>query len=321
MKAARLFVFALLASWAAVALAQAWPAKTVTLVVGYPAGGGTDAIARYLAEGLRERTGQTFVVENRPGIFGNLGAQYVSHAKPDGYTVLFTPNSTHAVNVHLFKKLGYDPIKDFTPVTTTVSAGFVLLVNPAAVPVGSVNALSEYIKAHPEGLAYGVNAATGRIASETYLAMAGGLKMTFIPYKSATDALLDLLRGQIHFFFADAMFAMPQVRGGKVRALAVSNDKRFMFAQDIPTMAEAGLTGYDVPTWFALFLPAKAPKDIAQKLADHANAVLSSEKGRDFLNKLGADPYPGNPESLARLVESEIPKWGRMVKGAGIEPE
>jgi len=301
--------------------AQSWPTKTVTVIVGYPAGGGTDVIARFLAEGLRERTGQPFLVENRPGIFGNLGAQYVSHAKPDGYTVLFTPNSTHAVNVHLFKKLGYDPVKDFTPVATVVSAGFVLLVNPAAVPVSSVSGLTEYIKARPSALAYGVNAATGRIASELYLSLAGGLKMTFIPYKSANDALMDLLRGQIHFFFADAMFAMPQMRGGKVRAIAVSNDKRFLFAQDIPTMAEGGLPGYDVPTWFALFMPAKAPREIAQKVAELSNAIMATEKGRDFLKNLGADPFPGDPDSLAKLVETEIPKWGRLVKSAGIEAE
>ncbi|OFZ72187.1 MAG: hypothetical protein A2W04_08060 [Betaproteobacteria bacterium RBG_16_64_9] len=316
-----LFVVMLFGACTGLASAQSWPAKPVTIVVGYPAGGGSDVVARFLAEGLRERTGQPFLVENRPGIFGNLGAQYVSRAKPDGYTLLYTPNSTHGANVHLFKQLGFDPVKDFTPVTTVLSAGFVLLINPAAVPVSSVPALTQYIKARPGALAYGTNAATGRIASELYLTLAGGLNMTFVPYKGAGDALMDLLRGQIHFFFADAMFAMPQVRSGKVKALAVTNEKRFLFAQDIPTMAEGGLPGYDVPTWFALFMPAKAPREIAQRLSEMTNAIITTEKGREFLKKLGADPYPGNPDSLAKLVESEIPKWGRLVKGARIEPQ
>jgi tripartite-type tricarboxylate transporter receptor subunit TctC len=320
MKATR-FLLLLLIGCAAPLAAQTWPSRTVTIVVGYPAGGGSDVVARFLAEGMRERTGQPFVVENRPGIFGNLGAQYVSQAKPDGHTILYTPNSTHGANVHLFKKLGYDPVRDFQPVTTVLSAGFVLLVNPGAVPVSSVPALTDYIKARPGALAYGTNAATGRIASELYLNMAGLRNVTFVPYKSATDALMDLMRGQIHFFFVDAMFAMPQVRGGKVRALAVSNEKRFTFAKDIPTVAEGGLPGYDVPTWFALFMPAKAPREAAQKMAQLSNAIIQTEKGREFLKNLGADPYPGNPESLAKLLETEIPKWGRMVKIAGIEPE
>lgn len=322
MKTARIFLLLVLAcAFAAPLTAQTWPSKPVTIVVGYPAGGGSDVVARFLAEGFRERTGQPFIVENRPGIFGNLGAQYVSRAKPDGYTLLYTPNSTHGINVHLFKQLGFDPIKDFTPVTTVLSAGFVLLINPAVVPVSSVAGLTQYIKARPGALAYGTNAATGRIASELYLSLAGGLNMTFVPYKGTGDVLMDLLRGQIHFLFADAMFAMPQVRAGKVRALAVTSEKRLQFAQDIPTMAESGVAGYDVPTWFGLFMPAKAPREIAQKLAEMSNAMVTSEKGREFLKKLGADPYPGTPESLGKLVETEIPKWGRLVKAAGIEPQ
>lgn len=320
MKAIRVFLAsALLLAGASPLWAQGWPSKPVTIIVGYPAGGGSDVVARYLAQGYRERTGQAFVVENRPGIFGNLGAQYVSRAKPDGYTLLYTPNSTHAANVHLFKKLGFDPVKDFTPVTTVLSAGFVLLV-----PSGTVNSLADLsaqIRAKPGALAYGTNAATGRVASELYLSMAG-LKMTFVPYKGAGDALRELLGGQIRFYFADAMFAMPQVRGGKVKALAVTKESRFSFARDIPTMVEAGVPGYDLGgTWFALFMPANAPRDIAQKLADMSNQMMTTDKGREFLANLGADPYPGNPDSLAKLVESEIVKWGKSIKTAGIEPE
>ena len=320
MTATRVLLLTLALAFAAPVTAQTWPSKPVTIVVGYPAGGGSDVVARFLAENLRERTGQPFLVENRPGPFGNLGAQYVARAKPDGYTLLYTPNSTHAANIHLFKKLGFDPVKDFTPVTTVLKAGFVLLVNPGAVPVNSVADLTEYIKARPGELAYGVNAATGRIATELYLSLAG-LKATYVPYKGAGQALTDLLGGRIHFFFVDAMFGMPQVRGGKVRALAITNGRRSSYAPDIPTMAEGGLTSYDLDTWFALFMPANVPMDIAQKLAEMSNAIVTTEKGREFLSKLGADPYPGSPESLGKLVESDTAKWGRIIKGAGIEPE
>ena len=321
MKAIGALLGALALAFAAPLTAQSWPAKTVTIVSGYSAGSGFDVFARFLAENLRDRTGQPFLVENRPGAFGNLAAQYVARAAPDGYTALLTANSTHAANIHLYKKLGFDPIRDFTPVTTILSQGFVLLVNPAVVPVNSVAELTAYIKARPGKLDYGASAITARIATELYLSLAGGLDVTYVPYKAATQAFNDLLGGEIHFMFTGAGSGMPQARAGKLRALAVTNAQRTSAAPEIPTMAEAGLPGYEVRSWFALFFPAGTPIRIAQKLAELSNASWATEKGREFLRNLASDPFPGDPDSLAKLVESEIPKWGRIIKGAGIEPQ
>lgn len=318
MKRTHIFLAALAWAFAAPLCAQSWPAKPVTMVVGYPAGSGIDILARFLAENLRERTGQPFIVQNKPGGFGVVAAQSVARTAPDGYTILFGPASI-AVNVHLFKDLGYDPLRDFTPVTTAVSTGFVLLVNPETVPVSSVAELTEYIKARPGKLAYGSGMASGRVAADLYLSLAG-LNAMFVPYKGVPPSLNALMAGQIQFIFADSTFGISQARAGKVRALAVTNPQRISAAPDIPTMAESGVPGYDLVGWYAVFLPANAPKEIAHKLATLSNASVTTEKAREFLSKLASDPYPGSPESLAKLLVSEIAKWGRLIKAAGIEP-
>lgn len=300
--------------------AQQWPAKPMTMLVGYPAGGGLDMVARFLAEGLRERLGQPVVVENKVGAVGNIAGQAAALAAPDGYTILLTANATHAANPHLFKKMPFDPVKDFTPVTTLVSLGFILVVDPATVPVNSVAELTQYIKARPGKLFYASGNATGRIAMEMYQSLAG-LSIVHVPYKATPTAVGDLISGRVQLMFIDATFGLGQIRAGKLRALAVTTRNRISSAPNIPTMGEAGLAGYDISAWFALFLPPNAPRDIVQKLADASNAVMTSDKAREHLNKLAADPFPGTPESLARFVDSEIEKWGRLVKAAGIEPE
>jgi tripartite-type tricarboxylate transporter receptor subunit TctC len=300
--------------------AEPWPAKAVTLVVGYPAGSGIDNVARFLAEGLREKTGKPFVIDNKPGAVGNIAAQTVARAGADGYTVLFTPNSTHAANPHMFKNLGFDPVKDFTPVTTLLTLGFVLVVHPQTVPVNSVEELTAFIKARPGKLAYGSGNATGRVAGEMYRTLTG-VDVLHVPYKGVPPAMTDLMGGQVHFMFADATLGIPMARSGKVKALAVTNARRISAAPELPTMAEAGVRGYELSGWFALFLPAKAPRDIAQQLADLSNAVMTTDKARAFLTNIGADPFPGSPEQLARWVDSEIAKWGGIVKAAGIQPE
>ena len=324
MKALRILLLSLIAvlallTSAAPARAQGWPAKPVTMVVGYPAGSGVVTIARFLADALRQRTGQPFVVENRPGSFGVVGAQYVARAARDGYTLLFAPASA-AINVHLYKNLGYDPVNDLAPVVTVAGTGYVMLVNPAAVPVKSVAELTDYIKARPGKLAYGSGAAAARVAAELYLSLAS-LDVTNVPYKGVPQALNDLLGGQIHFMFADATLGIPQALGGKVRALAVTTPQRISAAPDIPTMAEAGVRTYDLAGWFAVFMPAKSPREIADKFADLSNASITSDKAREFLAKLAADPFPGSPDSLAKFLDAEIAKWGRLIKAAGIEQE
>ena len=303
------------------AAAQTWPSRPVTIVVGFLPGTGPDIIARFVAERLHERTGQQFIVENKPGAFSMLGAQAVARAAPDGYTLLLSTVSA-AMNVHLFKKLNYDHVRDFTPVTTLANAAFVLLVNPDVVPVTTVAELTQYIGARPDKIAYGSGTA-GNIAAALYLSLSGLRRdqLTFIPYKGGTDALHDLRGGRIHFSFFDSAFGIQQVQGGKLRALAITSTKRTSAAPDIPTMAEAGLPGYDLVGWYAVFLPAKTPKDIAQKLAELCNATMASEKGREFLRTLAMDPHPSSPENFVQFLDSETAKWGRLIRDAGIEPQ
>lgn len=314
-------LFALAFSGMAQNAPTSWPAKQVSVIVGFPAGSGTDNAARFLVEGLRQRTGQPFIVSNRPGAIGNIAALAVARSPADGYTMLFTPNSTHSANIHLFRNLPFDPVKDFSPVTTILTLPFLMLVNPTVTPVNSVAELTQFIKANPGKVMYGSGSATGRVAAELYRSMAG-VEALNVPYNGTPPAIVDLLGGRLNFVFADVGSGLPFARSGKARALAVTSSKRTTLAPDLPTMGESGLSGnYDLVSWMAVFLPANAPKDIVQKLADLCNAVITNENARESFRKLGAEPYPGSPETLARLVDSETAKWGRIVKGAGIEPE
>ena len=319
--AVRILLIALASAVAFPLQAQTWPSKPVFIVTGFLPGVGPDVIARYLAERLAESTGQRFVVENRPGAFSMLAAQQVARAAPDGHTVLLSTVSA-AMNGHLFKSIPYDHVRDFTPVATLAMQAFVLLTNPQVVPANSIAELTEYIKAHPGTLAYGSGTA-GNIASAFYFSLAGVRRdqLAFIPYKGGTDAMNDLLGGRIHFTFVDAAYAIQQARGGRVRALAITSPKRTSAGPDIPTMAESGLPGYDLVGWYALFLPAKAPREIAQRLAELTNAAMTAEKGREFLKTLACDPYPSDPDAFARFFGSEVSKWGRLIKEAGIEPQ
>lgn len=299
--------------------AQSWPAKPVTLVVGTQAGAGLDTIARYLAQGLRERTGQAFVVENKPGALGNIGAQAVARAAPDGYTAFMATHSTHCINPHLIKNLGIDPVRDFQPVTTFLAIGFVLIVNPQ-LPVKSVAELSAYLKANPGKFAYASGNGFGRVVAEWYRQIVG-FDAVHVPYKGVPAAINDILGGRVHFMFADATLAISNARAGKVRALAVTPPKRVSIAPEIPTMLESGVAGFVADGWLAVFLPAGAPMDITRKFADHINAVMTTDKAREFLRGAGAEPLPGSPESLAKSLIDENAKWGAIVKKAGIEPE
>ena len=250
-----------------------------------------------------------------------VGAQQVARAAPDGYTVLLSTVSA-AMNVHLFKKLGYDQARDFTPVTTLAMAAFVLLVNPEVVPVTSVAELSEYIRTRPDKIAYG-GSTPARVASAFYFSLAGlrQEQLTFIPYTGGPDAMRELMGGRIHFSFFDSTTATQGARGGKLRALAITSPKRSSAWPNIPTMAETGLANYDLVGWYAIFVPAKTPNDIAQKLAELCNASMASEKGRELLRTLALDAKPSSPENFAQFFNDEVAKWGRLIKAAGIEPQ
>ncbi len=302
------------------AYAQNWPAKPVTVVVPTTAGSGMDVIVRFLADGLKNRLGQPFVVENRAGADASIGAQSVARAAPDGYTVLVGAASTHGINPYFYKNLGYDPVKDFQPVTTLWAIGLVLLTNPKTLPVNSVAELTAYLKAHPGELSYASGNAFGRMTAEWYRQKTG-FEAIYVPYKGVPQAMNDVMGGQVHFMFADATAGLSAAQSGRLRALAVTGPHRVPSAPDVPTMVEAGLPGFVSYSWVALFFPARTPIDIARKLADHTNAVMTSDAGKQFLRKSGADTFPGSPEGLHKLVVEELAQWGQVAKAAHIQPE
>jgi tripartite-type tricarboxylate transporter receptor subunit TctC len=309
-----------LAAMAGNAWAQAYPSKPIRLVLGYPAGSGIDNVARQIAQHMEKTTGQTIYVDNKPGALGNIAAQNVATSAPDGYSVLFTPNSSPVANVHLFKKLPFDPIKDFTPVAPIATLGFVLLVNPQALPVKNLAELTALLKKEPGKYSYGTGNATGQVAGALYKSMAG-VDAVDIPYKGVPPAVTDLIGGRIHFVMADASLAIPQIKGGRVKALAVTNKTRPTALKDVPTMAEAGLPGYDLTGWFALFLPAKAPPEVTRYLADHIKRAITDPALVESLRSIGVEPWVGTADELAKAVVTDTEKWGRIIRAAGIVAE
>ncbi|MDX3905219.1 MAG: tripartite tricarboxylate transporter substrate binding protein [Pigmentiphaga sp.] len=302
------------------AVAADYPARPLRMLLGYPAGSGIDNVARQVAAGMEKALGQPVVVENKAGALGNLAADFVAKAPPDGYTILFTPNSTHAANVHLFKKLPFDPIKDFMPVGTVASLGFVLLVAPEHTQVGSVEQLTAMLKQHPGRYSWGSGNATGQVAGELYKTLAG-VDAVNVPYKGVPPALTDLIGGRITFLFADATLAIPQLKGGRVKALAVTGSTRPTSLPDVPTMAEAGVRGYDLSGWFGIFLPAHAPEPVRKTLSAALAKVTASPELARFLRSIGAEPLPGGPDDLARVVAVDTEKWGKIIRAAGMTAE
>lgn len=296
-----------------------YPARTVSIVVPFGAGNAYDLMVRYLADQMREATGQPFIVEAKQGALGGVASAHVARAAPDGHTLLFGANSTHAANVHLFKKLPYDPVADFAPVTTVATIPQVLLVSPT-LSARTLPELMALARAQPGKFNYGSSSATGRVAIEQFRSTAG-IDAVHVPYKTSAQMITDLISGQLHFMVLDAGSGVAQAQGGKVRALAVTSPRRLPAAADIPTMAESGLAGYEFTAWLALFAPARTPPDIVKRAAELANAVIRSAGMREQLTRLYAEPYPGDPEALRLLVERETVRWGRMIKAAGIEPE
>jgi tripartite-type tricarboxylate transporter receptor subunit TctC len=274
---------------------------------------------RSLAEGLKTRLGQSFVVENRAGADASIGAQVVARAAPDGYTVLVGAASTHGINPYFFKNLGYDPVKDFQPVTTIWAIGLVLLTNPKTLPVSSVSELTAQLKARPGQLSYASGNAFGRMTAEWYRQRIG-FDAVHVPYKGVPQAMNDLMGGQVQFMFADATAGLNAAQSGRLKALAVTAPNRVSSAPEVPTMAES-LPGFVSYSWVALFYPANTPIDIARRLSEATNAVMTSEAGRQLLRKSGADTFPGSPDALHKLVLDDLEKWREVARLARIQPE
>ena len=302
------------------AFAQGFPDKAITFVVPFAAGTATDQIARALANGVTTESKQPVVIDNRAGASGFIASQQVAKAPADGYTVLITTNTTHAANEHLFKKLPYDPVKDFAPITGLGKGGQIMVVN-LAFPAKSVGEFIALAKKEPGKYSFGSGSSSSRMAGELLQQMAD-IKLLHVPYKSNTLAVTDLLGGQIDMMITDTATGLPQVKAGKLRPLGVSSAKRSPLAPEVPTIAEAGVPGYEMGYWFAAYAPAKTPPAIVKKLNEMLVKAARSEAARtSFYESTGTEVFTTTPEELAKFQAAESQKWGRIVKAAGIEAE
>lgn len=304
---------------AAHAQQQPYPAKPITLVVPFAAGSGTDQMARVMAQAFSDAAKVPVVVDNRGGASGFIAAQYVAKAPADGYTVLFTTNTTQSANEHLFKKLPYDPVKDFAPVGLIAKGYMMLLVRPDS-PHQSVADLLAAARKTPGKLNFGSGSSSSRVASELLKQMTQ-VDVVHVPYKSNPMAITDLIGGQLDFMFADTPTALPQVEGGKLRALAVSGRGRLPAAPAIPTVDQAGVSGYDMSYWTAVYMPAGTPAPVVQQFNQWIAAAVETPAVKGMLTKTNNELALGTPEDLARFQVAESAKWGRIIRAAGIEAE
>jgi tripartite-type tricarboxylate transporter receptor subunit TctC len=316
-----LLVAAALLAGSIPASAQPYPNRPLRIVVPFPPGGGTDIGTRIVAQKLQEAWGQAVIVENKPGAAGIVGTELTAKSAPDGYTFMMGNIGTHAINVSLYKKLAYDPVKDFAPVSMVADLPLLLLVHPS-VPANSVKELIALAKSQPGKLNFSSSGAGGsmHVAAELFKSMTG-VDMVHIPYKGGAPAVADLLSGQVALSFSTVLETIQHVKAGKVRALAVTNDHRSIALPDLPTIAEAGLPGYQSISWLALFAPAGTPKDIVNKLSAESVRILKLPDVKERLLAQGAEPIGSTPEQLAAILATDIAKYAKVIRESGYKPE
>jgi len=305
------------AAWSDGAFAQAFPSKPVKLVIPFPPGGSLDAVGRAIADKLTQMWGQSVVVDNKPGAGGNIGADFVAKSAPDGYTVVMGALSTHAVNPSLYPKMPYDAVKDFAPISLVAITPNVLVVNPS-LPVNSVKDLIAYAKANPGKLSFGSgsNGSAGHLAGELFK-VDTGTDMVHIPFKGGAPALQALLAGDTQLMFDNLANSMQQVKAGKLKALAVTTEKRSALVPDLPTMAESGVPGFDISTWFGIMAPAGTPPDVIAKWNTDLVKVLNSPDMRERMTAQGAEAAPDTPAEFSAFIARELAKYARIVKASG----
>jgi tripartite-type tricarboxylate transporter receptor subunit TctC len=296
-----------------------YPDKQFTFVVPFAAGSATDQLARSLGQEVTRITKQAVIVDNKPGASGFIGAEAVKKAAPDGYTVFITTNTTHAANEHLFKKIPYDPVKDYLPVTGLGKGGQIMIVN-LNTPAKSVSEFIALAKAQPGKISFGSGSSSSRVAGEMFQQLAG-VELLHVPYKSNPLAINDLLGGQINMMITDTATGLPQIKGGKVRALAVSTAKRSPLTPDLPTIDEAGVKGYDMGFWFAAYVPANTPPAVVNKLHDILVEATKGSAMQQYYSTAGIDPFVTTPAELGKFQVAESEKWKSIIKKAGIDPE
>ncbi len=298
------------------ASAAEYPNKPIRMLVGFAPGGGTDTTSRAIAGKLSERLGQQVIIDNRPGAAGNIATAITSQANPDGYTILMGTIAALAINPSLYKKLPFDPLKDVLPVTRAVDSTNILVVHPS-VPAKSVKELIALAKTKSlNGGSSGVGGA-GHLALELFNLQAG-TKIVHVPYKGGGPSIVDLVAGNIDLIFATAASAMPHIKSGRIRALAVTTAKRSGLVPELPTISEAGLKGFEANNWYGVLVPAGTPRSIINRLNKEVVAVLNLPDVKEFLFKQGLDTAPSTPEEFGAYIRSEKAKWEKVIKAAGL---
>lgn len=313
----RALVALTLACAAPLAFAQAWPAKPIRLVVPFPAGGGTDIIAREVGNKITGNTKWVFVMDNKPGSGGNIGIDAVTKSPADGYNIVIGQTSNLAINPTLYSKLPYDPVKDLTPVVTIGSSPLAIVV-AANSPYKTLAEVVADAKAKPGFINFATsgNGTVAHLATELFQKEAG-VKLTHIPYKGAAQGLTDVIGGNVQLYVSSIPTLIGQIKAGKIRALAVTSAKRVDDLPQVPTIAESGYRGFDAVTWFGLLGPANLPKDIVASLNSEVNKALKADDLKKKLDEQGVDVIGGTSEAFAKLIRDDIVKWGKVVKESG----
>ena len=298
----------------------AYPNRPVRLLIPFAAGSGTDIGGRLIAEELGKVIGQNVIVENRPGASAQIAAEMAAKAPPDGYTLFLTTNTSHSANPFLFKKLPYDPVKDFAPIARTYFLPFVLVVD-GKLPVHSVAELVAYVKANPDKASYGYGNSTGQVAGASFK-QALKLPLTAVPYKSTPPAIADIIGGSITFMFVDLPAARESLRAGRLRAIAVTTAKRSTLMPEVPAAGETpGLEGFDLTSWGGIFAPAGTPPEIVTRLSEAVRGVLGRKEVAERFAGMSYELAPSSPSELAAFVTDQLDSWGKKVREAGIQPE
>ena len=291
--------------------AESYPVKPLRFVIPLAPGGGTDMVARRVAQRLSEALGQSVIPDNRPAVDGVIASEIVARARPDGYTLLFS-SSSHAMNVAIGRKLPYDAIRDFSPITQTANQQLILVVHPS-LPVHTVHDLIDYAKARPGNLNYGASSNAVQLPMELFNAMAG-IKINYIPYKGSAPVLVDLLAGRIETSFSPAVATLPHVRSNKLRALAIGDLKRSAAFPEIPTVTESGIPKFQATAWTGLLAPANTPAAIINRLNREVVKIVLSSDFKEWITQSGADPVGSTPEEFLAFIRSEITKWSGIAK-------
>jgi tripartite-type tricarboxylate transporter receptor subunit TctC len=310
---------AVIAAMPVAAQAQDYPSQDIRFICGFPAGSGADVLVRYFAEKVRAVAGRTIIVENKVGAAGNIAAVYTARSKPDGYTVYVHAASAIAANMHLFKTPPIDAAKDLQIVAGVNKQPFMVMV-PESSPYKTLAELTEAMKQKGDKASYAQSNTSGKVMGEMYK-QATGVQAVEVPYRTANDSLNDFASGRLDYGMMDPVFALSQARAGRLRMLAVSTPQRMQAVPDLPTMAEAGVPGVELLTWFAAMVPAATPRPIVDKLNKWFNEVLATEETKKFLNSFGGDPFITTPEDAQALFRQGVKDWERFVRMAKIEPQ